>query len=160
MRLQGKKLEAACIEYVVIPRQTGNIVFTCAMVTEAEWEECDKIVPLPTPGKLLKPNGIYEDDLEHPEYLKHQDNWAQKRTSFMILKSLAHTPELEWETVVMTDPATWDNYKIELQEAGLSSPEIGYIIEGVGTANGLNFVKIEEAKKSFLAGLEVVSATK
>lgn len=150
MKLQGKKLDGPNIEIVVIPRQSGDLVFKAQAVLD--YADCDKLNPMPQPPKALLPGGRVQENVEDPTYQKKVDEWATRKFYWMFLKSLEATDGLEWESVKMNKPETWSLYKTEMQEAGFAPGEIARIEMCVTDACGLNQQKIDEATKRFLAG--------
>jgi hypothetical protein len=71
-----------------------------------------------------------------------------------VITSLRATEGLEWDKIQYNNPDTWKLYKEELKESGFSSFEVDKIINGVMSANCLDEDKIEQARRSFLAGQE------
>ncbi len=149
MKIHGKKISGPNIETVVFPRNDGDIVFRAQAVLD--YDDFEKLNPIPQPPQVLRPGGILSSDVEDKKYKAKIREWSLARTDFMVLKSLEATPGLEWETVDMSDHTTWDNYREEMKDAGLSPAEMGRIVEIVSTACGLNQDKIDEATKRFLA---------
>jgi len=150
VKIHGKKLDGPSIEVVVIPRQSGDLVFKAKAVLD--YSECDRLNPMPQPPKRLMAGGEVQENTEDPKYKKRVEEWAVAKFHWMVTKSLSATEGLEWETVESTKPETWKNYKQEMQEAGLSPGEIARIEMCVTDACGLNQAKIDEATKRFLAG--------
>jgi hypothetical protein len=153
MKINGQRIQSPNMEIIVIPRgQSDSIVFKARAVLN--YEEFDKLCPSPNPPKKIFPGGEVQYDVTNPEYSKALDAWVRSKTKWMIIESLKATQTLEWETIVANDPTTWGNFEKELIDSGLSTAEIARIIDGVLSACGLNQVKIEQATKDFLAGLE------
>lgn len=150
MKINGKTLNGPNIEVVVIPRQSGDIVFKAQAVLD--YTDCDKLNPMPKPPKRRLPGNVVQENVEDPKYLKAVDEWATSKFYWMFLKSLEATEGLEWSTVKMDKPDTWKLYKTEMQESGFSPGEIARIEMCVTDACGLNQSKIDEATKRFLAG--------
>lgn len=150
MKFAGKEIKPREVEIVVIPRKTGNLVFKAQPVLN--FEEFNNLCPAPQPPETLLPGGVKQKNILHPDYLKAVDEQAKRQTAWLIIKSLQATEELEWETVDLTKPETYENYKDELIKAGLSTAEINAIIGAVINACGLSSTKIEEATNSFLVG--------
>ena len=150
MKIKGKKLDGPSIEVVVIPRQSGELVFKAQAVLD--YTDCDKLNPMPQPPKKLLAGGEVQENVEDPKYIEAVDQWATRKFYWMLLKSLEATDGLEWETVKLNKPETWELYKTEMQAAGLSPGEIARIEMCVTDACGLNQTKIDEATKRFLAG--------
>ncbi len=150
MKLKGKKLEGPQERVVVLPRQQGeNLIFKFAAVLEMD--NFDKLCPIPEPKEILKPGGNRVLDIESKEYREALDDWAMKKTHYMYLKSIEATDDLEWETVDMNDPDTWENYGEELLEAGLTEAERLKLLQVYSEVQGLDQSKIDAATKSFLA---------
>jgi len=150
MKIKGKSIDQPSEEVIVFPRGDGNLVFRAKPVTN--YKDFDKICPEPKPRGTMKPGGVVSQDIEDPEYKKAMEDWATSKTHWMILKSLEATEDLEWETVNMSDPSTYENYVKELEESGLTAVEASKLFEIVQVACGLNQDKIDEATKAFLAG--------
>ena len=55
MKYKGNKLEGPAEEILVIPRQSGNIVFRIRAILD--YDECDKLDPKPAPPARLLPGG-------------------------------------------------------------------------------------------------------
>jgi len=150
MKINGKKLDGPNIEVVVIPRQSGDLVFKAQAVLD--YTDCDKLNPMPQPPKRLMRGGGTQENVDDPKYKKAVDEWALRKFYWMFVMSLKATEGLEWETIKMDDPSTWENYKKEMQTGGLSPGEVARIETCVTDACGLNQAKIDEATQRFLAG--------
>lgn len=150
MKIKGKAIEAPSEEVIVFPRESGNIVFKARPVSN--YEDFNKICPEPLPRATMSPGGETSLDVEDPGYKKALDTWAEQKTHWMIIKSLDATDDIEWETVNMSDPATYKNYIQELEDSGITAMESAKLFEIIQTACGLNQDKIDEATAAFLAG--------
>jgi hypothetical protein len=153
MKIKGKKIKGANIEYVVIPRPDGPIVFKAVAVLNMK--PFNDLVPEPKPRMRMKPGGLLEPDPDDKAFAAALGDYSEKRFNFILLESLKES-EIEWETVVYTDPNTWKNYEQELRDADFTTNEINMIISGVATANSLNDAKLKEARDSFLASLAAI----
>lgn len=150
MRLNGKKLQSPNLELIVLPRGDGeNIILKAQAVLDMTVFE--ELCPRPEPGIITYKNGTRKPDEDNPRFRQLIREYGEKRTAYMILKSLEATPDLEWEICDISDPDTWLKYSEELKESGFSEVEINRIIMGVLNANSLNDAKIEEARNHFLA---------
>lgn len=151
MKYKGKTIKGPNEEIVVIPRgNTDDYVFKCRAVMS--YELFDELVTAPEPKMIIrKGETVSKPLLDDPEYLAEVREHDKKRLSWLIIQSLTATEDLEWETVNLSDPATWNNYYDELNDAGFTSTEIGRITRGVMIANSLDQKKIDEARASFLA---------
>lgn len=153
MKIAGKVLDGPRVEVLVIPRGDDEIVFTARAVLD--FKEFEKLCVPPSPPMLMKRGSTEQiPQTEDKDYNKKLDQFASKKTAWMVLKSLEATKDLTWDTVKMDDPDTWRNFDTELKDAGFSFAEVGLILNTVITACGLNQAKIEEATKLFLAGQE------
>ena len=149
MKIAGRKIEGMNKRNIVIPRPDGDIVLVAQGVPT--YKEFGEICPIPVAPKKKFPNGRMESVTDDPQYKEACNQWAERKTSWLILKSLEATPGLEWELVDLANPDTWNRYQEELAQAGFSEPELARIIEGVMEANGLNQAVLDEAEKRFLA---------
>lgn len=153
MKIKGKKIEGPGVEYVVIPRpDSEDIPFACAAVLD--FDEFDKLCPMPDPPMVTRPGGIQTPDVEDEDYQKLLSEHGEKRIDWITLKSLEATKDLEWETVNMQDPKTWKNFEEELKQAGFSFMEVIHIRNGVLSVNSFDDAKMKEARERFLAGLQ------
>lgn len=148
MKINGEKISKNR-EYIVIPRPDGRVVFTAVPVSDMG--EFDVMVPEPVAKTIRRPGKPAYKDVESQEYKDALANHNRLRVSWIILKSLEATEGLEWETVKMDDPSTWNNFESEMEESGLTRPEIQRVINGVMSANGLNQEKIDQAMEDFLS---------
>ena len=149
MKLKGKEIGKPADEVVVIPREGGNIVFKAQPILD--YSEFEKICPEPEPQIKVFADGRRETNAGTPEFEKLMTEWYTKRASWMFITSISATEGLEWDKVDIGKPETWNDYKVELSESGLTAGEIGALTDTVVKACGLDQTKIEEATESFLA---------
>lgn len=150
MKIHGKVLDEPNEEVIVIPRPTGDIVFKARAVLS--YEAFEKIYPTPEPPTVRRPGNQTSVNIDDPKFKKKLEDYANKRTAWLIIKSLEATEGLEWETVDIENPESWENYLQELRDSKLNEAEITRIIQGVMVANALDDAKIVEARERFLAG--------
>ncbi len=150
MKYAGKKIEGANVDFLVLPRPDGNIVFKARAILDMG--EFDKLCPEPVAAIIVKRGGKPMADVNNAQYKKMLAEHGSKRFYYIIIKSLEATEELEWETVKIMDPSTWGNYEKELKDSGFSQVEVNRIVGCVLNANSLNEAKLEEARKDFLSG--------
>lgn len=153
MKYKGQKLEGPAEDYIVFPRREGNIVFRIRAILN--YDECDQLDPRPEPPLRLLPGGKtgrQQANVEDPKYKKELDDWAHRRTLYMIIKSLEPSEDIEWERVTLSDPNTWTEVDAELAEAGFTAAESTMLIRKIMEVNGLDEDKVREATESFLAG--------
>ena len=153
MKINGKDIPKQGIETIVFPRPDGNLVFRAKPI--ADYEDFDKLCPLPVAPEMVKPGNIRVRDVEHPEYKKAMSLWADKKSNWMLIQSLAATEGLTWDTINLSDSDTWQNFAKELETSGLSRLEVSKLFDIVIVACGLTQDKIDEATKRFLAGQAV-----
>lgn len=151
MKIHGKKIEGSNVEICVIPRGEDKepIVFRCQAVLDIE--PFDQLCPAPKAPIIMKPGGKRITDTENSKYKYQLEQHNAKRMGYLIIKSLEATEGLEWETISLSDPDTWDNYQKELKESGFSNIEIMRIISTCMAANCLDEARLERAREDFLA---------
>lgn len=152
MKIKGKKIQGANSAVVVIPRQSGDLVFKVQAVLS--FEDFEKLNPTPKAPIRLLPGNIRQENVEDPGYKARVQEWGLQKFAWLFLKALSATEDLEWEIVKLDDPTTWTAYTDELKDAGLAPAEVNVLESAVLDVCGLNSAKIEEATKRFLAGLE------
>jgi hypothetical protein len=154
MRLAGKKIEGANVEYIVLPRGDGEPLVLKAQAI-LDYSPFEKLCPIPRPPSVIKPGGVRSYNVEDPRYIQALSEHGARRSAWIVLTSLRlGTPDLEWETVDYGDPNTWQGYIDELRAAGFSEVEIIRVVKGAMAANALDDNKLEEARKAFLRSLE------
>jgi hypothetical protein len=155
MKVNGKKISGANVEYVVIPRPDGDIVFKATAILDMKpfYDMC----PQPKPPMVTYAGGEKKADTTDAAYLKSISEYGNLRYYFTIIWSLKDS-NIEFEKVKYTDPNTWLLFEEELKEAGFNFQEIQRIIFGTMTANSLNESKLEEARTRFLVSLAAESA--
>ena len=156
MKMNGKIIAGPTPEVIVIPKGETEYIFQAMPVLN--YDEFDKICPVPTPPQIVKRGGEKVNDYEDKDYNTNLTTWAQNKNSWLILTSLQATEGLEWDTVNMAEPDTWKNYEAELK-VNFTEIEISLIMDKVHDACGLNQTKIDEATKRFLAGREEVPSS-
>lgn len=151
MKINGRKLSGANVEWVIIPRSDGDLVFKATAVLDAS--RFDTLCKEPKAPLVSKPGKKPERDFNDPEYKDELETYGRKRWAFIFLETFRYSDGLEWETVNYDDPNTWLNYESELKEAGFTNSECQLLYKGMAVANNLNQEKIEEARNRFLASL-------
>jgi hypothetical protein len=150
MKMNGVKLECPNEAILVLPRPDENIVFRAKAILD--YDEFDKICPEPKPPVKVLKGGKRDVNLADVDYLKAVAEVNENRMAWIVLKSLAATEGLEWETVNMLQPSTWKNYAQELKDSGFSIIEINKIVGLALEANSLDEAKLDAARQAFLAG--------
>jgi hypothetical protein len=149
MKLNGKKLEGPNEVTIVIPRGSGEDIILKARAV-LDLDDFEELCPLPTPPSRRMAGGQDVPNLKDPGYVAALQRRATMRLNYIVLSSLTATEGLEWETVDIGDSSTWDNFQVEMKDAGFSPIEIQRVVAEVINVNALNEAKIEEARQRFL----------
>jgi len=152
MKIKGKKLKGPYVKTVVLPRDGEDLVFEFRAILDDK--EFYKLCPAPEPPTKLFPGGVKRADVENPKFKEALDAWSLKKVYWQFLTSISITEDLEWETVDMEKPDTWENYVKELTKV-LPEPEQLILMQAYTEVQGLDQEKINQATKSFLAGRQV-----
>lgn len=152
MKINGKKIHGANIDYVVFPRGSEQIVFKIQAL--ADMKAFEALVPTPKPGTKMIPGGMQVEDRDDVRFKTETKTYSELRFAYTCLASMAATEGLEWETVKLSDPNTWLGWEKELLDSGFNQNEINYLQYKIIGVNSLNQEKLEEARASFLASLE------
>lgn len=148
MKIKGKSIAGPNREYIVIPRGIGeDIVFTVEAILDME--PFEKMCPVPKPPQR-KVDGVDVPNLTDSGYLAQIGSHSTKRLAWMVITSLAATPELEWETVDVGDSRTWSDFRKEMNASGFSDTEVNRVVAAVIGVNALDEAKIEAARDRFL----------
>jgi len=157
MKYKGNPVANTNVETVVIPRGDDRIVFLAKPVLSLE--PFNKLCKEPKPPKRTYPEGLNKaPDLDFTDetYLKNLTDFYIKRNAWIILTSLRDSPDIEWETVDMSNPDTYLNFEKELTDSQFLPAEINKITEAVYLVNALDDRQLDEAKKYFLASQAAV----
>lgn len=146
MKLNGKKIEPR-VETIVFP--PDRVFKVKAILDDSKFLE---ICPTPKPPMVVHRDAeTAVPDYNNKKYIKALDEHSNKRTLWMLIESLSDTPGLEWETVEMTDPTTWESFYTELRESGLTVYEQSKLIQAITNVNIVTDEAIKQATKDFLA---------
>ena len=96
MKIGGIKVNRPAIKTIVFAREDEDFVFKARAVLD--YDEFEELCQRPTAPEVLRPGGIRESNVNAKSYQEALDKWAGYRTSWMIIKSLDATSDLEWET--------------------------------------------------------------
>lgn len=169
MKIKGRAISSAQETYVVIPRAGEDIILR--LKTVDDFEDFNKLCPMPEPPRIKKPGQAEIMDTTDPEYKKEVNEWALKKLSWTLIKSLEDTEEIEWDMhediplkkgeeapetkeyngLIMNDSDSWYHAFTQLSES-FSSSEVDFIMQKFNMVQGLTNDKIKEATESFLAG--------
>lgn len=149
MKIGGVDPKTLSPDYtLVLPRGEGMIAFKARGVMDMD--EFSKLVPEPQPPKKMTRDGIVAD-VNAANYKLDMEHYGKRRLAFMVVKSLEPSG-IEWETVDVTNPGTWQNWEQDLKSAGFTSIECNRIVGLVLEANCLDENKLKQARDVFLRG--------
>lgn len=152
MKIGGRVVDGPKKTMLVLPRDDGDIVFNfIAVVDDSEF---DKIFPEPEPPssfnvKLQQTIKRYDD----PAYKAKNLARMKAKNAWVFLKSIAPS-NIEWDTVNLEDPATWENWQTDLKAAGFSINEVNTIFDNFAKTNMVTESMLDEARNRFLASRE------
>lgn len=149
MKINGLKISGPFEVITVVTRQPKDLIFKARAVLD--YTPFETLCKMPKAPMMTKPGEAPFPDLDDAEYVKGVRLYSERKVDYMVVASLSATEGLEFETVKINDPTTWGNVEKELQDSGLTEPEIRRIFASVWEANGIDETKIEAAKKRFLA---------
>ena len=152
MKMNGLSFDGPKPVTCVIPIGNQELVFTIKPVVS--YEEFDEVCPRPEPPGGIDGKGNKEKNYKHPTYLEAVDVYSQRRMDWMYLKALEDTEGLEWETVDMKNPETFQNFAKEMEEAGVPVQYIDHFKFKIIQICGLDPQRIDEATERFLASRE------
>lgn len=135
-------------EVLVIPRGDECVVFRARGIRDMD--EFEKLCPAPKPTTKLTKEG-WVPNVDDKEYLKRMEDYASKQVSYIVIKSIEPT-EIEWETVQLTNPNTWNNWQKDLKNNGFSQAECNRVLALAYEANCLDESKLKRARDAFLHG--------
>lgn len=152
MKLKGKTINPPKSVPIPVIREDGDIILLAAPLMD--YKEFDSLCPEPKAPLLYGPNRRPVQLTDSPEYRQSMERHSEMRTAYTIVKSLQATPDLTWETVDITNPDTWLNYKAEMA-THFTVHEVGDIISSVLQANMPSEERREEALRNFMSPLVV-----
>jgi len=170
MKLSGKKLKALAQAELVLPRpgeDAGIRLVVQAFPLGAE-EEAERLFPSPVPpvkfaqgkrGKVLRDPATKEvvkvRDLEDPDFRAASRLANRRQMMFLITEGLKADPALEWETPTADrekDAGAWaDNVFAECSAAGLSTGDLGMILDKIRELGNLTGQAVDDAVEDFLS---------
>ena len=153
MKYKGKKLAGRNTDIIVFQKGTDVVAIKAEAIQN--FKEFDSLVQEPEPPNIYRPGGVKEKDLKNPEYLKSVDDYAEKRTAYIILKSLECNEDIEWEYVKIDNPDTYKHWRKEFEDSGFTEIETGKIMQLCFRVNSLDNTLMDQAKEAFLAEAQV-----
>lgn len=148
MKVNGKTIAGPNVEILYLPR--GEDVLEFRLQAVLDYDDFDLLCPAPVPPVRLMKGGKKVSNPEDPAYKAAIDDYASKRTGWMLIKSISATEGIEFDTITLDNPNTWTNFDNELTSAGFSEIEKMRIVNSIMTANCLNDTKLNEARDTFL----------
>lgn len=158
MKLNGRSA-CANVVTVVFPREgNADLLFKAAAIMDGE--DFGKLVPEPQPPMVRKPGeNVDTMDLKDSKYVKALAKRSKLQTYWIIIKSLAATPGLEWDKLSIDDPDTWVLLDDEMKDFGLSAIEKSKLIQACFRANSMDEAFIEAAKLRFMSSQQAAAQT-
>jgi hypothetical protein len=148
MKYQGKKLEGRNTDVLVL--RTGERRIVLKFEAVESFEAFDALATIPEPPEVLRPGGKKTKNVKDPKYIEQLADFAELKTSWLVVTSLKVTDDLEWDTVDYEDPATWNNWSKEMGECGFSETERMHIVNKVAQVNTLDDGMLQQARSDFL----------
>lgn len=150
MKYKGQQLGISPrSDVVVFPRDEGDVIFT--LIPVLDYSEFNNICPQPRPGQILYPGGRKGSNTDDPSYQKSLTDWTIKHHDWVILKTLAASPDISWDSIKMDDPSTYHNYRKELSDAGFTNAEVNHLVDKCVKINTLDEELMTKARTRFLA---------
>lgn len=151
MKLFGKPAKAPSPVSVTIFREDeegkpANLQFLCGPILD--YEEFERICPIPRAPFISHVGGGTEVDTKDKRYAAKLETWSERRVQWMLIKSLNHTPGLEWEVVNLSKPDSWESYEKELKSF-LTVREFDELINSILEANSPTQNRRKEALENF-----------
>jgi len=113
-----------------------------------DWEKVNQYIDKPEPLETILADGKRIKNFDHPKYLEKLEKYNSLTHAWFILESLKDS-DIEWATIKMNDPATWENYLIEL-ETVLLKAEINRLMNEINSVNNPSKESAEQAFKAFI----------
>jgi hypothetical protein len=135
-------------EILVLPRGDQRIVLRARGLEDME--PFKALCPEPQmPGKLTKDGWV--PDAEDAGYKSVMEEHGKRRLAYMVVRSLEPS-QIEWDTVQLDNPATWNNWEADLKQGGMTQVECNRVLSLVLEANCLDEAKLRKARAVFLQG--------
>lgn len=113
-------------------------------------DDFSKVMPEPQPPQRLMKGGELFFNHDDDSYKASYKQYAGMRMDWMILKSMDPTDQLEFETVDMAKPETWQNWKTEFT-AAFGQNATNRVYACYSDANSLSEQALTQARERFLA---------
>lgn len=148
MKLGGKTFSTP-VKDVVLPREDGDIVFKICGITS--FDHFDSLVKEPKPPTIKIKGKAAKTDRDDPRYQDELADYGKLKIAYIVVASLAVTPDLEWDQITLDNPSTWETWQKELADAGIAVYEINHLLSEILDINGLGEDRYKDAKDAFLA---------
>lgn len=176
MKIRGQTVEALAKGEVVLPRPgDGSIRLQVRAFPLGAEEEAARLFPDPVPpvrfaeGKRGKPLRDPETnqlvkirDTKDPGYLREAREANRRQMIFLVVEGLKEDPTLSWDTPrpeQLTRENAGEYFDAIFEEcraAGLSTGDLGLILDKIRELGNLRGAEIDEAVEGFLSGAEEV----
>jgi len=177
VKIGGKKVEALAKGEVVLPRSGDGqeLRLQVRAFPLGSEEEAAKLFPTPVPpvkfatGKRGKPlrdpethQVVKVRDLQDPDFVRESRLANRRQMIFLIVEGLKEDPTLEWDTPRPEELTRanageyFDAVFAECQEAGLSTGDLGLILDKIRELGNLTGAQIDEAVEDFLSEEQAV----
>lgn len=153
MKFAGSKIEKKNETWLVFERKSADegLEHVSLLVRPIEsYDRFHELVKTPRPPVRHYPGGATKDDTTDPEYLKLKSEHYAKFNAWMVIESIRHTPQLEFEKVDVNDPDTWLAVDEELDEL-LYSHEQARVLEEINKMNSVTDESLVRARERFLS---------
>jgi len=159
MKIAGQELAGELTELneevLVLSRKKSQIILTARAI--ADMEEFTSRVNEPKPPRVFRKGKGWSDHTDHPNYQEELNHYGGLKMAWLVLKSLEPS-QIEWDTVNMEQPATWENWEKDLKANGFTQHECNLVLGLVVSVNQLSEAKLEKARELFVHGQEAEAA--
>jgi hypothetical protein len=150
MKVGGVQVTPPPEGLLVLEREHGNLVFRARPVPIEAWDHFNKLCPEP-PVPMVLVKGEKKANPSDETYQHNVRRLSARRIAYLCLKSLEPS-NIEWDSVKLDDPDTWEKFEDDLRAAGMTEIEIDKVIKLCVGANTLDEEKLRKARESFLRG--------
>ena len=171
MKIKGRKGSTSVAKEVcIIPRYDDEPLCLTVAAIPMTWNQLSlELLPAPTPPKklLTKPNStkliytedrkpVQYDDFNDDGYKKADSKYNQRLNAWMVYEALRFDESVEFENQKPAALSTqnigpWlDKIVGEMSDFGLTTGDMGLIIESLTKLSNLTLQEVEKARDSFL----------
>lgn len=157
MKINGTKLYKPSSQLIVFTRGDDPAI-KLEVIAVLDRAEFDKLCPTPVPPMMMKRGEGKVPDFDDKGFLAQVQRNSELYTKWICLKSImvpsdevdGEPTHVEWETIDLQDPKTWNNYDQELIASGFSDMERLKLQNVIFEVNSLSETKAREARETFL----------